>query len=204
MDFYWTPASPNCRKVDAVAKQLGIELNRKPVDLTKGEHKTPEFLTLNPNGKVPVLVDGDVCLWESNAITNYVASKVDSAMWPKSVARYDIMRWQSWELAHLGAAAREITFERVIKRFQGGEPDEARCRDAEQRFDQFAAVLDQHLGKHKWLVGDGLTTADFCVAAPFTYRVPAELPLQKRKHIRQWLAALDDQPGWAASAPPPM
>ena len=68
MDFYTNPLSPNCRKVDAVAKQLGIPLNEKQVDVIKGGTKTPEYLALNPNGMVPTLVDGDVVILESNAI----------------------------------------------------------------------------------------------------------------------------------------
>src|SRR5690242_13589624 len=119
MDFYTNPLSPNCRKVDAVAKQLGLELNYKIIDVRKGEHRTPAYLAINPNGKVPALVDGDIKLWESNAIQCYLAAKLDTEMWPKSPLRYDILRWQAWELAHFGLAARSVTFERLIKRLLG-------------------------------------------------------------------------------------
>ena len=204
MDFYTNPVSPNCRKVDAVAKQLGIELQHKHVDLFRGENRAPEFLAINPNGKVPALVDGDVCLWESNAIASYVASKTDNGLWPRSTLRYDIMKWQAWELAHFGAAAREITFERVVKPLRGAEPDASVCDRAEEMFERFAAVLDGHLEGKRFLVGNQLTLADFCVAAPLTYAVPAKLPLEQFPHIRAWLSALDEQEGWRASAPPPM
>lgn len=204
MDFYTFPASPNCRKVDAVAKQLGLELTYKQVDLTNGENRAPEFLAINPNGKVPALVDGDVTLWESNAIACYLASKTDNTLWPKSNLRYDIMRWQAWELAHFGAAARDITFERVVKPLGGGEPDRAACEEAEKRFKRFAEVLDAHLDGRRFLVGDHLTVADFCVAAPLTFAVPAKLPLAPFEHVRSWLSGLDEQEGWRASAPPPM
>ncbi len=205
MDFYTNPASPNCRKVNAVAKQLAIELDYKQIDTVGGENRKPEFLAINPNGKVPVLVNGDVTLWESNVIACYIASKTDNDMWPKGNLRYDIMRWQSWELAHFGAAARELTFERVIKpMFVGADPDPRICQDAEARFNRFAAVLDGHLDGKRFLVGGRLTVADFCVAAPLTYAAPARLPLEPYEHLRAWYSALDEQPGWRASSPPPM
>ncbi len=204
MDFYTNPASSNCRKVDAVAKQLGIDLTHKVVDLRNGEHRKPEFLALNPNGKVPTLVDGDVVLWESNAIACYLASKTENNLWPKSDIRYDIMRWQSWELAHFGPPTRTLTLERVIKPLLGGETNADACQAAEIEFAQFAAVLDKHLEGRRFLVGDGLTVADICVASCLTYAPAAKFPLEPYPRIRAWFSSLDEQPGWRASAPPAM
>jgi glutathione S-transferase len=205
MDFYTNPLSPNCRKVDAVAKQLGIPLVYKVVDVVRGEHKTPEYLAINPNGKIPSLVDGDVNLWESNAIQCYIASKTDNELWPKTNARYDIMRWQAWELAHFGAAARALAFQRILKPLFGlGKPDLARCEEEEGYFKRYAAVLDQSLQGKQFLVGNRLTIADFCVASALSHADSARLPLAGFDNIKRWLAALDEQPGWSASRPPPM
>lgn len=205
MDFYMNPLSPNCRKVDAVAKQLGIDLDVKLVDFRKGEHKSPAYLAINPNGMVPALVDGDVTLWESNAIQCYVASKKDNDLWPKSNLRYQIMKWQAWELAHFGAAAREIIFQRLLKpAFGQGEPDAARIEQEEANFKRFAAILDAQLAGGKFLVDGKLTLADFCVASTLTYAEPAQLPVADFPNLRAWLAALDETPGWRGSAPPPM
>lgn len=205
MQFFTNPISPNCRKVDAVAKQLGLILEHKILDVAKGENRTPAFLALNPNGKVPVLVDGDVVLWESNAIQCYVASKTDNELWPKTNLRYQIMKWQAWELAHFGAAARALNFERIVKRLLGrGRPDLARCEEQEAQFKTFAAVLDQSLEGQRFVVNDQLTIADFCLAAPLTYAEQAALPLAGFANIQRWLLALDEQPGWRGSRPPPM
>jgi glutathione S-transferase len=205
MDFYTNPLSPNCRKVDAVARQLGIELVRRHIDVAKGDNKTAQFLALNPNGKVPVLVDGDVTLWESNAIQCYVASKTDNEMWPKSNLRYDIMRWQAWELAHFGAAVRGMIFERVVKPLVGiGQPDESRCAEHATEFRRFAAVVNNHLEGRRFLVSDQLTVADFCVASSLTHAAAAKVPLDEFRHLKRWFQALDEQPGWRASSPPPM
>ena len=93
MKLYTNLFSPNARKVHAVAHALGIDLETHTVDLRAGEQRTPEYLALNPNGKVPTLVDGDTVLWESNAIMCYLAGKGDTDLWPKSAKRYDILRW---------------------------------------------------------------------------------------------------------------
>jgi glutathione S-transferase len=205
MDFYTNPLSPNCRKVDAVAKQLGIPLQHNVIDVAKGEGRKPEYLAINPNGKVPTLVDGDVVLWESNAIQCYIASKTDNDLWPKTNARYHILQWQAWELAHFGAAARAIAFQRLIKPLLGlGQPDEARCEEEEGNFKRFAQVLDQSLSGRRFLVDNRLTLADFCVAASLTHAAAARLPLGGFDNVERWLRALDEQPGWSASRPPPM
>jgi glutathione S-transferase len=65
----------NVRRVRLTAAVLGIELEEIPLDFAKGEHKTPEYLAVNPNGSVPTLVDGDFVLSESRAIMQYLASK---------------------------------------------------------------------------------------------------------------------------------
>jgi glutathione S-transferase len=205
MDFYTNPLSPNCRKVDAVAKQLGVQLNEKIIDPRKGENRSPAYLAINPNGMVPSLIDGDVKLWESNAIQCYVAGKLDSELWPKTNLRYDILRWQAWELAHFGAAARQLIFQRVIKPLLGlGQTDTARCEEEEGNFKRFAAVLDGQLKGKRFILGDQLTLADFCVASSLTYIDAARIPVADFGNVRRWFSALDEQPGWRASAPPPM
>src|SRR6202012_5995658 len=97
------PFSPNCRKVRAVAYELGIALEHVPVNLVKGEQRAPAFLAKNPNGRVPVLEDGDFVLWESVAILRYFAAKTPGSSLVPSGAREqaDMDRWLVWQVAHL-------------------------------------------------------------------------------------------------------
>ncbi len=74
MKLYNANFSPNALRVRAVVYELGIEVEKIEVDI-RGGNRTPEYLKLNPNGKVPVLVDGDTVIWESRAINAYLASK---------------------------------------------------------------------------------------------------------------------------------
>ena len=93
----------------------------------RGAQRAPSFLAINPNGRVPVLVDGDFVLWESTAILRYLSNKRGGALVPTDArAAADMDRWLSWQLSHLGPAMSKVAFERIVKKLTGqGAPDEA-------------------------------------------------------------------------------
>ena len=92
--LYQFPSSPRCLKVRAVAYELGVELELATVNIFRGESRSPAFEALNPNGLVPVLVDGDFVLWESNAILTYLASthRIPSLLSTDARERADVDR----------------------------------------------------------------------------------------------------------------
>ncbi len=106
--------TPNTRKPCAVAKYLGSPVEFVLLDPAKQEHKTPEFLAINPNGKVPALKDGEAKLWESSAIMCYLADKAGSDLWPKDERQIDIIRWFSWDTAHFSRHAGTLFFQYVV------------------------------------------------------------------------------------------
>lgn len=194
--------TPNARKACAVAKMLnsGVEFVR--VDLMKDEHKKPEFLAINPNGKVPALTDGDVKLWEANAIMCHLARKANSDLWPADERQIDIVRWFSWSSEHFTRHAGTLFFENFIKkRFGIGEPNPAAIKEANGFFTQFAGVLNGHLKGRAYLVGNTLTVADFAVAALLPYADGAKLPLDGFAEIKRWHARLDELPAWREPFP---
>src|SRR5215471_21831238 len=170
MKLYGFPLSPNTWKVRAVAAHLGLPLELEIVDLTKP--RTADYLAINPTGRTPTLVDGDFTLWESNAIMQYLASRTSNTLWPNDArSRADIARWQAWQLAHWGSeACQPLTFQRLVKKILNlGPPDEAVVAKASEAFNREARLLDAHLAKHSYLVGNALTLADFSVAASMAY-----------------------------------
>jgi glutathione S-transferase len=204
MKLYGFPLSPNTWKVRAVAAHLGLPLELEFVDLLKGEARTPAFLAINPTGRTPTLVDGAFKLWESNAIMQYLASKVPNALWPDDAqARADIMRWQSWQLAHWGKEACDpLTFELLVKKFASGEaPDQAVVAKATTAFNRDAAILDAHLGQQPYLVGDKPTLADFSVASVLFYAKEAEMPMARYPHVLDWFGRMAAMPCWSETAP---
>ena len=134
----------------------------------------------------------------------YVAGKKANSLWPDDArARADITRWQSWNLAHWNRDAwAPVLSERLVKKILNlGPPDEAVIAKAVEAFNKEAAMLDAHLGKQKYLVGDTLTIADFAVAATLFYAKEAELPLAPCPHLRGWSERVMALPCWTATAP---
>jgi glutathione S-transferase len=198
--YYFDVMNP--RKVCALAKHLELPVEFVHVNLGKGEHKTPAFLAMNPNAKVPVLVDGDLALWESNAILCYLARKAGSDLWPADDRQFEVLRWLMWDAAHFAPQAGTLYFEHVIKsRFGMGAPDPAEVQKATDGFLRFAAVLEAQLGSHRYLAGDALSVADFAVAITLPYAQQANLPLQDFPEIRRWHAQMNALPAWREPFP---
>ena len=202
MKLYGFPPSPNTWKVRAVAAQLEIPLELELVDLTKP--RAPDYLALNPTGRTPTLVDGDFTLWESSAIMQYLAGRKASSLWPDDARiRADIMRWQSWQLAHWSnEACGPLIFQRLVKKVVNlGPPDEAIVAKGTEAFHREARVLDAHLAKQPYLVETGITLADFAVVAPLVYTKEAELPVAQYARLRDWSARVLALPAWRDTAP---
>jgi len=203
MKLYYNPLSPNVRRVRLAAAVLGIELEEKPLDFAKGEHKSADYLALNPNGAVPTLVDGDFVLTESRAIMQYLASKKpESGLLPKDeAARADVTRWQFWDAAHFSPQLGTITFEKIIKPLMGiGEPDASKIQDALSNFRRFAAVLDKRLADRKYVVGDRLTIADLTLGSSLMYAQQTEVPLGEFSNLQAWFARITALEGWKKTA----
>lgn len=193
----------NSRKVCAVARYLKSPAELVRVDLAKGENKTPEFLAINPNGKLPALIDGTTRLWEGHAIMVHLAQKAGSDLWPHEPAKQvDVLRWLNWDTAHFSRHAGTLLFQNVIKTMFGmGPADPMAVEEANEFFKQFAAVLDGELKGRKWLLGDQLTVADFGVAAALPDAAAAKLPLQGFGEIERWHNELMDIPAWQEPFP---
>jgi glutathione S-transferase len=144
MKLYQIPLSPNCQKVVALAHEVGVPLELAKVDVFKGESRTPAMLAKNPNGKLPILEDGDFVLWESTAMLGYIAAKAGrtdlAPTTPRDRAEVD--RWTSWQGAHFGPAIRKVAFERIVKKLAGlGAPDEAVVKAGMEEFAVVANVF---------------------------------------------------------------
>lgn len=180
--------TPNSRKPCSVARYLDLPVEMIRVDLQAGAHKSPEMLALNPNGKLPVLVDDETSIWESNAIMLHMAQKAGSALWPSSPpAQVDVLKWLSWDMAHLSRHGGALLFENLIKSaFKIGEPDADAVAEATGFFKQSAAVLNDHLRGRSFISTDQLTLADFSVASMLSMAEPGRFPMEDFEQINRW------------------
>jgi glutathione S-transferase len=195
--YYFETMNP--RKVCATAKYLDSPVQYIRLDPQKGEHKTPEHLARNPNGRVPVLEDGDKMLWESAAIMMQLALKAGSDIWPaRDPARQvEVLRWISWDICewapHIGA----FYFQHVIKAmFKMGEPDLAALERKVAPLRASAKILDAQLGRQRFLTGDALTIADFCAGVLLPYAEQCAMPLSDFANIQRWHGELMALPAW--------
>ncbi|HET7300836.1 MAG TPA: glutathione S-transferase family protein [Oleiagrimonas sp.] len=193
--YYDDVLSP--RRACAVARYLQSPVEFVHIELGKGEHKTPEYLALNPNGKVPTLVDGTRVLWEADAIMAHLAARADSDLWPQDGRQIEVMRWLSWNLQHFYKHAGALYFEYIIKpRYRMGDLDAQAVEQATENFRTFASVLDKHLEHRRWLVDDTLTIADFAVASPLPDAETAHIPLDEFPAVARWHQRLSELDAW--------
>ena len=101
LKLYYSGA-PNPAKVALFLEEAGMPYEAIPVDTRKGEQHSPEYLKINPNAKVPAIVDGDVVVFDSSACLLYLADKTGK-FWPKDLrARTEVSEWLYWQMANLG------------------------------------------------------------------------------------------------------
>jgi glutathione S-transferase len=189
MKIYDFPLSPNCRKVRAVAYEVGLEPEFVPINLFKGDQHRPEIAALNPNEKAPILVDGDFVLWESNAIAGYLAH--GSALVPTTRRdRADVERWCDWQLAHLGPAVGKVAFQRLVKPMTGqGQPDPKIVEEGTAEYTKFTGVLEASLGNKEYVAGR-LSIADFVLASFYSVGATAGLETATFPKVHAWLGRI--------------
>jgi glutathione S-transferase len=190
------------RKACAVARYLKSPVEFRYLDLLKGDQQQPAYLAVNPNGKVPTLIDGEHVVWEADAVICYLAKRAGSDLWPDDLRQIDIIRWFSWNAQHFYRHGGTLYFENIVKRRFGlGEPDAAAVREAQEEFRRYAAVLTEHLEDRQWLVGDAITVADFSVAITLPYADQAAMPLSEFPVVRRWLDRLNAIEAWREPFP---
>ncbi|WP_426314503.1 glutathione S-transferase family protein [Methylobacterium fujisawaense] len=199
--IYGDPGSGSRRRVTAAAAAMGVNIEVVDIDLFNGESHTPEFLALNPHGLSPVMVDGDLVLYESAAINLYLAEKAGSDLAGRTTReRFEILQWMFWSGEQWRVFA-TLTFDEVlVKRFMGQPAEESIVKLAADKIRAAAGVLDAHLAKHSHIVGDRLTLADFDVAGPFSQNERTKIPLNEFPNLMAWQQRLlKTVPGWAAT-----
>lgn len=184
--------SGNCYKIKLMLHLLGLEYEWQPVDILKGETETPEFLAKNPNGKVPVVeLEDGTCLWESNAILNYLA---DGSEFLPSEARLrtQVLQWQFFEqYSH----EPYIAVARFIQ-FYLGLPEERleEYRKLQKRGYRALTVMEQQLARTPYLVGEHYSIADVTLYAYTHVAHQGGFDLSGYPAIQAWLARVASHP----------
>jgi glutathione S-transferase len=157
---------------------------------------TPEFLKVNPNGRIPVLVDSEVTVFESLAINSYIASKAGGDLAPKNLAESAaLMQWSLWVMTEAEKALLDAMFHTLG--IMGREKDPDKVAEAVSILERPFKVLDQELDKKNWLVGDRFSMVDLNVASVLSWAKTARLDLSAFPNIARWLTACLERPAFA-------
>lgn len=193
----------NGRKACVMARHLGLPVEYRRVRVPLGEHRRPEFLALNPNGRVPVLEDGELRLWEANAIMCHLSLAAGADLWPSEPrAQVEVHRWLSWDAWHFTQHGATLWFELLMKPQLGlGEPDRTLVETSLAKWSASAAVLDAHLADRAYALGDRLSVADFALSAALPWSEGIPLPMRDFPALFRWHARLQALPAWAEPFP---
>lgn len=157
--FYYSGA-PNPMKVALMLEECGLQYEAVPVDTRKGEQHKPEFLAINPNAKVPVIVDGDATVFDSNAILLYLAEKTGKFLPAKGDKnRGELLSWLLFVASGVGPfSGQSVHFRQYAPK--GNDYAVNRYMYEAQRH---YGILNDRLGQHKYMVGDAYGIVDMAV-----------------------------------------
>jgi glutathione S-transferase len=177
--------SGNVQKVVWLLEELGVPYEREDYGRQFNNTQTEAYLKLNPNGKVPTLVDGEVAVWESNTILRYLCGKSagGAALYPADPAvRTQIERWMDWQLASLNAPYLGV-FREAKKKEEERAPSFA--ADAKELAAQLE-ILERGTAGRPWLAGANFSIADICLGPIIDRTLAFPVSLPALPGVRAW------------------
>ncbi|XP_068664032.1 glutathione S-transferase F13-like [Aristolochia californica] len=202
LKLHGSPVSTCTSRVLACAYEKGADIDVVPVDVMAGEHKSPEYLaTKNPFGQIPAFEDGDLSLFESRAISRYIATKYKGQGTdllrednPKEAAIVGL--WMEVESQNYNPPISTLVHELMFKRMYGGSPDEEVVKAQTEKLEKVLDVYEQRLSKNKYFAGDFISLADLH-HVPYTKYLlktsKAEL-IYSRPHVKAWWEDVSSRP----------
>jgi len=176
-------------------EELGVPYELEEIHFAT-DAKKPEYKAINPNGRVPALVDGDVTLFESMAINLYLARKYDkSGLCPASLEdEARAVQWSFWGMTEIEPALLVVLMNRLF--LPPNQRDETAARLAEEKLGPALRVLDGALAGKKHLLGDKFTIADLNVASVLSWALFAHVDLSKTPNTERWLSECAARPAF--------
>ncbi|XP_010522774.1 PREDICTED: glutathione S-transferase F7-like [Tarenaya hassleriana] len=196
------PFSTNTRRVLAVLHEKGLTFESVHVELKDGEHKKEPFLSLNPFGQVPAFEDGDLKLFESRAITQYIAQKhmeEGTQLLSHEDKEIAIIRlWMEVEAHQFDPLASKLTWEQMIKPMYGIPTDPEAVKESESKLAKVLDVYESRLAQSKYLGSDSFTMADLHHLPNIEYLsgTPTKKLFEERPHVSSWVAEITGRPAW--------
>lgn len=207
--LYGAYYAPNANRALVVLHEKEVEFELVSVSTFTGEHKKPEYMALQPFGKVPFLQDGDVHLFESRAIARFVADKYEGQGTPRLhggtlAERAQVEQWLEVESGTCSPVLRQLFQQLIIRPGVLKQPtDQSVVAAAEEQLATILDVYEAHLAHHQFLAGDFISIADLAHLSfghPYFNLLERKQLLSARPHVAAWWAALSARPAWQTAA----
>ena len=198
LDVHYWP-TPNGKKVTILLEELGLPYKIVPCDIGKGDQFTDDFLAMNPNHRMPVLVDHEpngggepIAIFESGAIMFYLAEKT-GRFWPQDLRKkYEVTQWVIWQMANQGPKSGECGHFRRLGDKQGDQSYAVRRFTDE--VNRLYGVLNNRLHKHRYVAGDEYTIADM-ISYPWTVNWQGQgQDIEEFKYFKRWFEEIGARP----------
>lgn len=195
--YYWP--TPNGKKVTILLEECGLEYKITPVSISRGDQFAADFLRLNPNHRMPVMVDykpadggAPISVFESGAIMMYLAEKT-GRFWPQDTrAKYEVTQWVTWQMANQGPKLGEVGHFRRLGDREGDQGYAVRRFTDETN--RLYGVLNNRLYDRRYLAGDEYTIADM-ITYPWTVNWQAQgQDIEEFKHFKRWFEEVGSRP----------
>jgi GST-like protein len=195
LQLYSLP-TPNGVKVSIMLEEIGLPYEPHTINIGKNETFTPEYLSLNPNGKIPAIIDPNgpggvpLGLFESGAILQYLAEKTGKLLPADPARRYQTLQWVHFQMSSIGPMFGQVGF---FHKFAGKEiADKRPLERYVTESKRLLGVLDQHLNGRQWMIEDDYTIADIALLGWVRnligfYGAGELVGFEAFKHVAAWL-----------------
>ena len=198
LELYTAP-TPNGWKISMALEEMELDYELKLVNLSKGEQKTPEFLAISPNGRIPALVDDGFAVFESGAILLYLAEKSGRLLPTDPKKRSQVIQWLMFQMAGIGPMQGQAV---VFVRYFPEDVPQARNRYINETR-RLYEVLDSRLAEREWIVDD-FSIADIANWSWIRSHHWARVPVEGLDNLERWMQQMRARPACerGANIPP--
>jgi len=204
--LYINPLTVNSIKVLLLCNALDLQPQFKILQLHRGEHRRPEYLALNPDAKVPLLIsktrgnaenNTPLTLSESSAILQYLANREGSLLWPdNAMAQAQVIKWLSWQADQWTRLISPLAHRRVVLPAWGINATTDFGAENQQALDKVLTDMNQHLSNRTTLLGQQLSIADISLGSFLIFAEEAAIDLDDYPNIGRWLEHLSSHAWW--------
>jgi GST-like protein len=188
----YTADTPNGQKIPIALEELGLDYTLTHVDLNKGEQKAPDFLALNPNGKIPVLTDRakGVTLFESAVILTYLADQNASLGGQSEAEKLRVQQWLSFQIASVGPMLGQLWWFRHASSVANEQALDRYRKESLRLY----GVVNSQLADREYIAGDSYTIADIALFTWLRTYEELDLDMSSFPAVRSWLQTIEQRP----------